>query len=96
MKNYMVNVVTSSHSGFPDKQIDDMDQVLLLQFGPCFLEEGNRLADTINAWIRGGEGRGPEDAFRNLGLNRRSGDVWASCDQIPSSGIAELQKKFGV
>lgn len=96
MKNYMVNVVTSSVKNPTENPICDMNQIILLQFGPCSKEEGEAVADRINAWVRGGEGRGPAEAFRILGLNQRSGDVWASCDEIPSTGISELLKKFQV
>lgn len=96
MKNYMVNVVTSAIQNPTENPITDMNLVILLQFGPCSMEEGEALADRINAWVRGGEGRGPAEALRILGLNQKSGDVWASCDLIPSAGISELLKKFQV
>ncbi len=97
-KNYMVNVVTSSLKDILSGHnlISDMNQVILLQFGPCSEEEGDALADRINAWVRGGEGRGPAEAFRILGLHQKTGDVWASCDPIPTAGISELLQKFQV
>lgn len=95
MKNYMVNVVATPRNLAKDP-IDDMACVSLLRFGPCSKEEGDVLANRINAWVRGGEGRGVAEAFRILGLNQKTGDVWASCDQIPSTGISELLKKFQV
>lgn len=95
MKNFMVNVVATSRDLTKDP-IDDMESVTLLQFGPCSKEEGEALATRIRAWIRGGEGKGVAEAFRILGLNQKTGDVWASCDPIPTTGISELLKKFQV
>jgi hypothetical protein len=56
MKNHMVTVVSTWRNLAKDP-IDDMASVNLLQFGPCSKEEGDALADRINAWVRGGEGR---------------------------------------
>ncbi len=92
-KNFIVNVLATTHD-ITNRPISALgQQIVLFQFGPCSKEEGEELAEHINAWCRGGVGGGPKEMGRLLRsslIESDKGDVLASCEEMPSTNVSEL------
>ncbi len=92
---YIVNVLVSTQPTI--QEVMPGGGLTHLQFGPCSKQEGEELADRINAWGRGGEGKGSKGLSQILGLSQPCVDVWASCDEVrlsTSRAVGQLMEKF--